>query len=48
MNNTGPEADFPFDDLFGTKKEKLTPAQQFGKDLLEIAKKFPVDNSVDN
>ena len=48
INSPSPEADFPFDDLFGFKKEKLTPAQQFGKNLLEIAGKFPVDNPVDN
>jgi len=48
LNNPLPEPDSPFSKLLGLgKKQKLTSKQQFGKDLLEIAKRFPVDNPVD-
>lgn len=35
-------SDFPFSELLWPKKEKLTPEQEFGKKLLEIAKQHKI------
>lgn len=41
MKTPNPD-DFTFADLLGLKPKKLTPEQEFGKKLLEIAKKYSV------
>jgi len=48
INNPSSEADFPFSDLLGIKKKNETPEKKFRREMRELARKFPVDNSVDN